>query len=323
MYDEVRWLKDALSSKKIVLEMNYYKIHDGMIKATDGRIIAAHPIDIDDDFLVPGKDLERLLARMDGDVKITVDDENNEITVKSGRSRGTMKTLAFDSWDYPGIRDEDWQPIPAGLMHALRKLEPFVSENANHIWACGVTLKDGWAYATNNVAIAGIQVKAIGDMEVIIPSWTIDFILDRTDGIEAWAHTENYMAFKWKNGAWMRSSLLDSSFPEKVCDMIKKASYESPEVEITKEFRQSVSKLAELVDGSIRITQTEITGSFGATRVEEECFIEELGGIDTIWNAKFLSQVVKVADFWDPFMYPKPAPFSGDGVVGYIVGATQ
>lgn len=320
MLEAVRWLKDAISSKKIVLEMTYYNVQGGQIQATDGRIIAGYPYDSKFEFLAPGKDLERLLARFDDDVKIEHDKENRQVLLKSGRSRGAINTLDIEQWNYPGVGEEDWQPIPAGLVSAIKKLSVFASENANHLWACGVTLYDGWVLATNNVAIAGMQVPAIGKMHAIIPLWAIDFIVDRTDGLSHWCHTENYLGFKWKNGAWMRSNLIDSQFPEKVAYMIKAASTELPDVDITDDFRKAVLRVADLAESSIKIDQYEISASFGNSTVTEEIETDMLGGMTTLWGAKFIVPVMKVAEVWDPFMWPKPAAFRGDGIVGYIVG---
>jgi DNA polymerase III sliding clamp (beta) subunit (PCNA family) len=319
----IRWIKDAVSAKKLILEMSYYKVDGGRVRATDGRIVACHPYSGKEEFLVPGADFERLIGRLGDGVKIEVDDARGEVVLKSGRSRGTIKTKSLDDWDYPGIDEEDWKPIPRGMIDALRKLTPFVSENANHIWAMGIALENGWAFATNNVALAGVQCPGLGEIHAILPIWAVDFIVDREKGLKQWCHTPNYLAFRWDNGAWMRSSLIDSDFPEQVSDMVKRAIQEDPYVEITDEFKEAFFRVADLAETSVKVTGEEISASFGNSIITESVATEELGGMETYWGAKYLLPVVKMATYWDPQMWPKPAPFQGDGIIGYVVGARQ
>lgn len=318
----VRWMKDALTTKRIVLEMSYFKFQNGEVKATDGRITAGHPWDGKDEFLVPGAEFEKTLSRMGDNVTIVVDDEF--LTVKSGRSRGVISTLPIDSWDYPGVEEiEHWEPFPAPLLPALRTLVPFVSTNATHDWSLGVTLEDGWCYATNNVALAGVKVPSIGTIDVILPIWTIEFLLDHQKGITHWAWTDDFVAFKWDNGAWMRSVLIDGKFPPQASNMIQAAAQELPDVLIDEDFLESFNKVASLTEGSISISGNEMSSSFGKAAIIEGFDIPELDTMVTFWGAKFLVPVIQVAKAWSPQRWPKPAPFQGDGIVGYVMGATK
>jgi hypothetical protein len=321
MKEIITWLKDALTTKKLVEEMAYYRAADGFLKATDGRIIAGHPCDPKLSFLAPGQEFERAVNKFGDDLTLVQGD--GEITLRSGKTKASIKTLPADRWDYPGIDEEEWMPVPKSLVANLRRLYPFVSDNATHIWATGITLERGWAFATNNIALCGIRMPQLGPITAIVPLWAIEFLMNREVGLISWCWTENYVAFQWANGAWMRSTLMDSYFPEQVSNMVMKAMNENPDVEIDDEFRSAFAQIAGVADSAIVIASDFMMAEFGKGTMTVEHGIVELGEAQTIWAAKFLAPVIAESLYWDPTRWPKPAPFMGDGLCGYVMGRTK
>lgn len=322
MRKEVKWLTDALSEKNIAREMTHYRIGGREIKATDGRITAGHPWPTNEECLVPGSEFEKLLARLPGDPTLEVGD--NCIILKSGRSRGTINTMPTEEWGFPGVDTNRWENLPEGLTQALRKLRPFVSDNATKQWALGVALDDGWAYATNNVALAGVPLPSIAGVQAILPMWAIEFILDRTDELVEWAWTEQYVGFRWSNGAWMRSQLINDRFHEKAAEMIRSVDGMEPPQVITDEFRAVYARVAGLVGtvGGVYIGPQSIKGGFGQATMEDGVDVETLEGV-TAWAAAKLTPVIAAATHWEPATWPKPTPWKGDGICGYIIGRNE
>lgn len=321
MREIISWLNDALASKELVAGMNYYRAANGEIKATDGRITAAHPWPYKGEFLVPGEEFEKILSRCPNEPSLTVISPT-ELKLHSGRFHGTIKTLVpLQHWDYPGIDDAEWKPIPAQLIEVLKALRPFVSDNAVQNWALSVALQDGWAYATNNVAIGGAKCKGLNGVHALLPVWAIDFIINRTEALNHWCWTDNYVAFKWSNGAWMRSQLLVGTFPEKAMELVREAQKEKPTQVITDEFRNAFRQVAELAADTISIYPDRIESKFGKAVIVDGAESEVPEGVPcSIWGAKFLLPAIEVADSWSPAMWPKPAPFKGPLVSGYVVG---
>lgn len=315
----LRWLKDALSTKELVVGMSHYVVKDSWIKATDGRLVAAHPCEDLGNFLVPGNEFEKLVNRMGEDITITTP-EAGLIELKVKRTRARIKTLDTDVWQHPEIANSEWTPVPKGLIEAFAKLRPFISENANHAWAMGVIIHDEWCYATNNVAVAGVQTPQVGNISVIVPLWAIDFVIARPEGIAEWHWAPDHLAFRWSNGAWLRSVLIDAPIPMQVVDLVQRAMYETPEVLITPEFREAYNGIASIAEGSVEISATSIRSTYKLAQVMEEFETPELGDKNTIWGAKYLAPVIACAEWWSPHMGPQPVPFIGDGIMGYVVG---
>lgn len=321
MRDEVDWITDALSSKNIAREMTHYRIQNNEIRATDGRLTAGHPFPHDGDaFLVPGSEFEKLVRKLPGTPSLRVTEHN--VILTSGTSRGMIKTLPIEQWEYPGVDDDGWEDAPAGLIDALRDLRPFVSDNATQAWALGVCLYHGYAYATNNIALAGVRCDELGDINAILPVWAVDFLVDREEGLVEWAWTDHYVAFRWDNGAWMRAQLIDAVFPEQAINMILQAQQAEVREPITAAFREVFKRAVELCDGAVHISNDSIGGSFGEATFKDEAALTTLEG-ETIWSTRHLAPVIAVAGAWEPSLWPRPAVFKGDRLFGYVLGRRQ
>lgn len=318
------WVGDALSTKDIVQSMTYYRIEAGEVCATNGRLVAGHPLDIDGSYLVPGRELEKLLGRMDAEPTIEPAGDG-AILIKAGRLRGTVTTLPLDQWDYPGVDDADWTKLPDGLLPAMAALRPFVSDNATQAWAMGMAILGGWAYATNNVVLAGVPLPKLKKLEGIVPVWAIDFVLSRMDGLREWAWADDYIAFRWESGAWMRAALLAGKFHARAAELVDQAAGAKPTQTISADFRAAVERLADLSDeGGMAIYSDRIETSSGRARVEfdVECEVPK-DHEHSLWSAQFLAPVVRIATHWQPASWPQPAAFKGEHIVGYIAGRNQ
>jgi len=318
MREALKWIKGAISSRDLVADKTFYKLTESEIRATNGRLTAGYPCETGCDFLVPGEEFERVLDRLGED--ITLKPFENGIRLRSGYFSGTIKTLPLENWSYPGIDDAVWQPLPLGFVEALQVLRPFISDNAMQAWATCVALEKGWAYATNNIALAGTPLPG-ADMMALLPVWAVDFVLSRATGLKCWAWSENYVAFQWENGAWMRSVLVVGQFPERAAALVRDALVQRTSTIITPEFRKAFVEVAALAEDTIMLYADRIVSKFKAAEIvanidctvppEAEC---------SIWGAEFLVPAIKAADSWWPDLWPKPAPFIGKVVCGYVVG---
>src|SRR5665213_1872018 len=222
MKTTITWLNAALAAKDIGASMTYYRVADGMISATDGRITASYPWRFGNEcFLVPGVEFEKVLKRMPDNP--TISSGENNIKLKSGRLSGTIQTLPLTEWAHPGVDDANWKKIPADLLPLLKELRAFVSDDPTRAAAQCIALENGYAYATNNVALAGAKCDELGAIMALLPVWAIDFLLGREEGLTHWTWNNNYVAFKWFNKAWMRSQLVVGQFPEKAAALVRDA----------------------------------------------------------------------------------------------------
>jgi hypothetical protein len=149
----------------------------------------------------------------------------------------------------------------------------------------------------------------------------VDFVLGRRENLSHWLWTDNYVAFRWENGAWMRSQLIQGDFPEKAAELVREAMQENPEYEIPDELREAIANIAELSPTQVDIYEDRIVGEYKRAIVEEGVGAPVPEGKDkTRWGTKYLAPVIQKADTWDPTRYPKACPFKGHQLVGYVMG---
>lgn len=318
MKTALKWIGDALSSKDIVSGKSFYKVANREIRATDGRLIAGHPWPSEIEFVVPGEEFEAVFKRMKTEPTIKKTDQG--ISIRSGLFHGSINTLSLDKWAYPGVEDAIWKEIPGDLMTILAQLRPFISDNAMQKWATCVALENGWAYATNNVALAGAYCAGLNCM-ALLPVWAVDFVLARTEGLTRWAWTPNYVAFQWDNGAWMRALLVVGQFPERAAALIRTAVKEKTTQRIDNDYRQAFVDVAEMAEDTILIYGDHMVAKFKQAEVVANIISKvPVDAECSIWGASFLLPAIMIADSWAPDVWPKPAPFRGRIVSGYVVG---
>lgn len=319
MRQEIKWLNDAIAAKDIVEHMTYYHVKNNLIAATNGRLTAGYPWKYDGEFLVPGDELEKVLERLPSDPKVTQKD--HAVTLRCGRFHSTITTLPASSWTYPGVDDANWQKLPDDLLPVLTDIRNFISDNAVQPWAMAVALEGGWAYASNNVSIASARCEGTEGMSSMLPSWAVDFVLKRQKDLVWWSWTDHYVGFMWANGAWMRSCLVDSKFPETAAKLAREAHEEHPTQEITDQFREALERVASIAEDAIQVYADRVTSTFKQASVEEitACEVPPEAAFSA-WGASFLATVIRYATHWQPSCWPKPAPWRGERLAGYIVG---
>src|SRR5579859_4088849 len=156
MRDIIRWVSEARPDKDLGPAMTHYRVGNGEIRATNGKLTASHPWPDDAEFLVSGAEFERVLSRMEGDdPTVTVDPEKSTVTVRSGRFHATIATLPVQDWNYPGVESAEWRNIPDDFLDVLASLRAFISDKPAQEWSGCVALDHGNMYATNNIALAG------------------------------------------------------------------------------------------------------------------------------------------------------------------------
>jgi len=319
MHEIIKWVSDARAEKEIGPAMSFYKVQGGEVRTTNGRLTACYPWDGDMEFLVAGAEFEKVLSRMDDPV---IKVNGDSIVVRSGRFSGTIATMPLADWNYPDVVDAEWVSIPSGLIDILKSLRVFIPDKPQQLWMGCVALEDGNCYSTNGYAIAGSACD-VGKVQALLPAEAIDFVMRRLEGLEEWACNENYVAFRWQSGAWLRTQKVIGKFTEKGANMVRKAYQIEPTQEITQEFREAFADVAALAEDSVKVYSDRIEARFKQSKIVApmESSIEKDSCL--VWSAQILAPVISQATHWTPTKPPELTPFRGDNVAGWIAGRRE
>lgn len=323
MKEHIDRIKGALATKDFGTHLNHYLFEPGWVLASDGRMVAAAPTGEDLSCLVPGPELEAVLGRFPEDVALTCEEVATEgglaktwLRLRAGRLNGKIETLPVTQVSFYRP-DGDWQVPPPGLFAALKLARPFIAEQAVQPWALCACLRNGGVVATNNMSIItadcpGLEVEG----EVLLPSWAVDFVLSYKDDIVGVMWNKNYAAFRWSDGAWFRTQLVEGVFPPQIGAIL--ANPERAVVPIEKDWLRTYNDVAALSEGVVRIAANEMVGGRGKAEVRAE--VESTVEKEVLFNPKFLNAPLNMASHWAPDIWPAPVPFRGEGFSGVVVG---
>lgn len=320
MKQALAWVKDALAANDMLQYLTHYLVKDRFIFASNGRLLAAHPFPFDGTFLVPGAEFEKVLGAAKDPV-LTL--EGGIVHIKSGRFKGRIRTVDASTWPLEtqpeALTDDQWND-PTDLPEALKRLRPFVSDNATQPWATCIGLHPGYGYATNNIVIARTKIPS-ATASVLLPSWAVDFVLSRAAGLNGWATTPEALWFSWENNAWLKAQAVIGDFPPQAAAILQKSG--RPTHEITPGWKEAFNRVASLVsDGDLYLEAKQIAGISGESmNIEDEGDNPMPEGVErTVWDPKFLAPVIAVATHWNPAAWPSPAVFMGDKIGGVVLG---
>jgi hypothetical protein len=236
---------------------------------------------------------------------------------------GTIKTIDPTTYNQNEPPEGDWLLPPTNLLDALKLVRPFISDNAIHSWALAACLNNDHMIATTNVSIIKVNCPFLGGSGNLLPHWAIDYVLSRKDDTPTgFQFTDNYAAFMWDDGSWMKAQLVNGEFPPAIDKLFEQ--YKEPTWELTDEWRDAYESISELAEGHIELHATKLVGQQEKTTTEHVIPTTPLpDGVEyTKWQPVFLDAVVHVATHWQPDAYPNPAAFSAPdkGVLGFIMG---
>lgn len=316
MKDAISKVKAAIAPKDIASHLSHYLVKGKMIHGSDNRITAAAPFPYDGEFLVPSREFEAVANKFGPGTRITV--EENSVIFTDGKMRATVRTLPTSAVDYV-MPQGTWKDLPGDFLAALSKVRAFISENAVHYWALSVCLEKDAIYATNNVVIACAECKGLEGEGRLLPAWAVDYILSRSETLETIISEPTSMTFLWGDGSWMLSRLVDSKFPEAAETLI--GNMAQPSFRLEPLWKEALSTAIEMSETLVEIHGDKMVGhtEHGVIEVKINSPAPVDGGISK-WNTKFLAPVIQVAEFFQPDAWPKPAPFTGPGIRGLIIG---
>jgi hypothetical protein len=212
MKDTLMFVRGAVAQKDLVPVLTHFHFYDGRVQGGNGRLAIDAPLPElrGVDVTVPAKRFLSAVDACDGEPTMNVTDAGR-LSLRRNRFRALLPLAEHES--YPrAVPEGERYDVDAGLVDALRRLVPFVSEDASRPWSRGVLLRDGYAYATNNVVIA--RVPCTWDAPAVnLPAEAIAELVRVKRALQYVQQTDKSVTFHYDGGAWMRSALYDLAWP--------------------------------------------------------------------------------------------------------------
>lgn len=240
-------------------------------QAGNGRYILDMPTDLPTMTTPAGKLLAALRA-CKGEPRLEVDGPN--LLVKSGRVR--VKLPLLDAGSYPvSTPDEAGDDLPEGIGALFKRVLPFVASDASRPWATSVCLRDGFAYATNNVVLCRLPFPFPHPQAVNIPVATVEAIIEHPNPTRL-GFSASGLTFYYADGTWLKTNLVEGSWPADVVNTMLADADARTWQPLDPELAGHLATAAKLADD--RHPVAELAGANLAT-VDGAFAVEELVGL--------------------------------------------
>lgn len=198
-------------------QIHVYDDEQGQRRAQVGN--GRYTVDVPTDLPVCTVNADRIIAAWTackGEAEATCSDAN--LLVKAGRVRARIPLADPGVYPRTGPTAKTNHTAP-GVARLLARLQPFVATDASKPWATSICLKDGFAYATNNVVLCRVPFPTVLPATVNLPSSVFDAIIAKGEPVDMGA-SEDSVTFYFEDGVWIKTGLIAGDWPTGVVDKL-------------------------------------------------------------------------------------------------------
>lgn len=321
MQEILSFVKGAVSTKDLIPVLTNFHFSNGRIQGGNGRVTIDAPLDLGGiNITVPAVPFIKAVEACGGQPKLNIT-AAGKLTISASKFRSTLPPSEEGSFPVQVFEMEGAAVSNdvAALVKVLRRVRPFVADDASRPWACGCLFKDGYIYATNNVAIVRVPWQGPEGVSFNLPSFAVDELLRIGKDPDGFFHTDTSVTFCYDKGErWMRSQLFTVEWPD-VARFFTGETYDAvPDnllhaVEQVLPFCQDAKfPIITLNDTGVHTAEGDMSASVGGYALPLSKYRAE--------TLRLALQHATEADF---SAYPDPIPFRGlNGLEGCLVGVS-
>jgi DNA polymerase III sliding clamp (beta) subunit (PCNA family) len=316
----LKFVQRGVARREITPGLTHFRICDGRVTGFNGVTTLSAPVDISFNAAPAALPFVRALTACEESVVI-VQESIHKVLVRSGRFKTSIACVPLAG--VPESKPEGIvYPVQSPLLAAFKTLEPFIGYDASRPWSCGIQLRGGSAFTTNNIVLAEYWLGNEVHTDVNVPSSAIEEIIYLNEEPVAYQTDGGSITFHYSDGRWVKSALLAEPGPDMraVLDKVWSSAYsleaKRPEVldACEKLLRFGDKKLPEVYFRGEDISTSKDGTLDNGALVEIRC--PKLGR----YNTRFLRDVLNLAELIDMDRHPNPILFQGGLVRGAMLG---
>lgn len=313
MIKALNFVKGAVAKKGFTPELTHFRIQNGTIMGYNGGLALSSPIALDIEASPKAITFVKAITACRATTVMSLTTAGR-LSIRSGKFRAFVECL---DTVFPDIVPEGKMiPLTGSFISVLKKLSPFMAQDASRPWARGIMLKGQSAYVTNNIIMIEAWMKTPFPVIANIPAQAIKELVRIKEDPISLQLSDTSITFHYEDGKWLRSALSTLDWPD-ISPILDREC--SPQM-IPEGLLEALDDLKPFVDEAGRIIFSE-----GAIRtslhegVGASTEIEGLpdAGTYNIEQLALLKGIIKSIDF---SQHPNPCLFFGDELRGAIVG---
>ncbi len=232
MLDRLKIVYGAVQERALLAALSHVCLYQGRVQATNGRmsIDSALPELPDLNAIIPA---DRFLAAIEAaGADARVEEKDGRVVIAAGRFRARIPALTSGTFPRSEPDPPDWM-LEAPLLPTVKRLRPFMADDATNAWATALLCTATTATVTNNVCLLSepcSMLDGTGIKQVAIPGWALDEIIRLNREPEGFGVSESSITFYFGD-VWLKTQLILSEWPVvKVAELLKSLPKKMPEV---------------------------------------------------------------------------------------------
>lgn len=321
----LKFVQGSVAKKELQEGLTHFRIVDGFVRGYNGVMALCSPIGLGVDCTPKAEPLIKAITACEEAVQMTML-TNGKLSIKSGGFK-----VSIDTIDGPTVHVEPegavYEIHGEAFLNGLKVVSPFISDDASRPWTCGVLVKDGSMYATNNASMIQFWFGSTFPVVCAIPRMAVKELLRVKKTPTHIQATENSMTFHYEDGCWLRTQLIENSWPN-LDNIIEKSSAGANPYSLEPSIFDALEKIKPFAERDVKVyienatCRTHFTEADGASAMFKE--YQTVG----VYNIDLLMQLKGLATQWDASRYntpdhrglASPIVFYGESLRGLIVG---
>ncbi|PHR58734.1 MAG: hypothetical protein COA47_10025 [Robiginitomaculum sp.] len=307
MLETLNFVKGAVGKKGAAPILSHFHIKGGRILATNGNITISAPTDLSIEAKVPASrfiQAMRSVGKKEYEIKTT----QKNLIVKAGsfRVQLPLTTIAF-----PEVEPGDYNyELPETFLAHLAVALPFIADDPSRPWACGLSIKGGCIYATDNTSLIQIMADIHTDLAFVLPIYAVEELIRMKTVPGSVSVDECSATFHYSDTSWFRTNLFTQPWPDldKHLEGVEVPDYMHIQLEMIAEIKNLIPFCDDSNKPTLHFNGSTVATDDGPTKASVK-----LTGFDGtgMYNAHHLLRVLAVAEFANFTVYPKGVPFMG------------
>lgn len=227
MLSDLKFVQGAVGKKDFIPAITHFCIENGTVRSYNGTIALCSPIACDLNIKPKAIPMVQAIGKCTEATAMSVL-SNGRLHIKSGRFNTRIECIE-ESQSHVLPEGIEIPIDGAGLLNAIRAVQPFVGTDASRPWATGVLLRGQSAFATNNVCLVEAWVGGTPFPRVVnLPRACVaELVRIGQAPIRAQFH-EHSVTFHYDNGRWLRTQLYSTDWPAAIHQILEGDSNPKP-----------------------------------------------------------------------------------------------
>ena len=315
MLKSLKFVSGAINKKDFVQALSHFRIENKVVRGFSGVLGISCPIALDLDITPNAEQFTKAIQTCQDTIGMHVT-SSGKLSIKSGNFKALVNCIEKES--FPEILpDGEFIALKGGFLAVIKRLAPFIGDDASRIWSRGILFRGQSAFATNNIILVESWLGYDFPVTVNIPKAAIVELLRINEEPERLQISKNRITFHFSEDRWLCSQTYSTEWP----DLSRVLNNENNAIVMPEGLFDAIEALAPFTDQMERVfftpegkIATSITDEEGASMLVEQIKFEGC------YNYKHLMLLKNIAQKMDFTLYPNPCLFFGDKIRGALIG---